>query len=308
MKSLKYVLALFLLLSGCLPIKSESPTYAVIETPNMIAQPKLLIIAHRGARSLAPENTILAAQKGLDTGADLWELDVALSSDQEIVVIHDDTLDRTSNAAAFFPDRRPWNVENFSLAELRQLDFGSWFVQKDPFKTIASGEVKPEEIPAFTGLPIPTLEEALKFTKDHNWRVNIEIKDLTGKPGDPVIVEKVIALIGEMGLESSVIVSSFNHIYIQRSKKANPAIKTAALVEGREADPVDLLAKLDADSFNPSIKTIDYNQIPILRSKGKDIFVWTVNDEPTMRKLIEAGATGIFTDFPQLLKKVLASY
>jgi glycerophosphoryl diester phosphodiesterase len=312
MKLIKFLIILIFLCAGCSPQKSTPENQPVktspSDNPNMNAKPKLLNIAHRGARSLAPENTLLSAQKGFEAGADLWELDVAMSSDQAIVVIHDDTLERTSNAAQVYPDRRPWAVENFSLAELRRLDFGSWFVDKDPFKTIASGEVKAEDLKSFSGVTIPTLQEALQFTKDHNWRVNVEIKDLTGKPGDPLIVEKVVALVTEMGMESSVVISSFNHSYIQRAKKANPAIMTAALVEGRVSDPVSLLEQLNAQSFNPYIKTIDYSQIQGLRSKGKDIFVWTVNDEPTMRKLIEAGATGIFTDFPQLLAKVLASY
>ena len=82
----------------------------------------VLNIAHRGARSLTPENTILAAQKGLDLGADLWELDVAMSSDGEMIILHDETLLRTSNAREVFPGRAPWNVHEFSLDELYRLE------------------------------------------------------------------------------------------------------------------------------------------------------------------------------------------
>jgi glycerophosphoryl diester phosphodiesterase len=274
----------------------------------MSLKPDVLTIAHRGARSLAPENTLLAAQKGYEIGADLWELDVAMTADGEIVVIHDDTLERTSNAARLYPDRRPWNVENFSLAELRSLDFGSWFVEKDPFKAIASGAVSHQDTLAFPGIQIPTLREALSLTRDLNWRVNVEIKDLTGKPGDSRIVERVVQMIEELGMESKVIISSFNHAYLQRAHHANATIYTAALVEMPVPDPLALLQSLSAQAYNPYIKTMSIEEIAPLRQAGKDVFVWTVNDEPTLRKLIAAGVSGIFTDYPQLLKSILQSH
>src|SRR5512146_2902913 len=146
--------------------------------------PKPLNIAHRGARSLAPENTLTAARLGLEIGADLWELDVAVTSDEELVILHDDTLERTSNVQQVFPERAPWAVHTFSLAELRQLDFGSWFNQKDPFGQVAAGKVTPAMQASYAGLPIPTLRDALVFTRDADWRVNVEIKDASGTPGD----------------------------------------------------------------------------------------------------------------------------
>lgn len=301
------LLLLLLLATGCSVEANPAGTHSPItpgQTPTMSGQ-KIINIAHRGARSIAPENTILAAQKGYEMGAAMWELDVAMSFDKEIVVIHDDTLERTSNAAALFPAKKPWKIEDFSFAELRTLDFGSWFIEKDPFGTIANGTVSKAETASFVGLPIPTLREALSFTKEKNWRVNVEIKDLTGKPGDSAIVEEVVGLIQELGMQKSVIISSFNHSYIARAKKAGPSIYTAALVENPDPDPVALLEKLNANAYNPSIKTMNFSQIAPLRAKGLDIFVWTVNDEETMRKLIAAGVSGIFTDYPQLLKKVI---
>ncbi len=269
---------------------------------------KTLIIAHRGARSIAPENTLLAAQNAFDIGADMWELDVAMTSDGEIVIIHDDTLERTSNVKQVFSDRKPWKIEAFTLKELRQLDFGSWYVEKDPFNQIASGVVSKDEQLKFIKLPIPTLREALSFTKDHHWRVNVEIKDLSGKPGDKEIVEKVVALIDELGMSESVIISSFNHSYIQRAKSVDPQIVTAALVDAPDPDPVALLSRLNAQAYNPNINKLDFQQIKQVTAAGGKVFVWTVNDEKTMQKLIEAGVSGIFTDFPQLLKKIQETY
>lgn len=280
-----------------------SPTSAA--TPSPAPAAKTLNIAHRGARSLAPENTLSAARKALEIGADLWELDVAITSDGELVVLHDDTLERTSNAQEMFPDRRPWAVHTFTLAELRRLDFGSWFNKMDPFKQIAAGAVTPQMQQSYIGEPIPTLREALVFTRDNDWRVNVEIKDATGTPGDSDVVEKVVALIEELDMGERVLISSFNHDYLLRVKKANPEIVTAALVESAVADPAALVQALGASGYNPGIRAILPEQIPPIRQAGVEVYIWTVNDADIMRALIRNNVSGIFTDFPQLLKEVL---
>lgn len=270
---------------------------------------KPLVIAHRGARSLAPENTILAAKKGLQIGADLWELDVAISKDGQIVVIHDDTLVRTSNAKEYFPDRGPWSVHLFTLAELKSLDFGSWFVKEDPFHQIAEGKVPLQEVNAMKGLQIPTLEEAFSFTKENNWRVNIEIKDLSGLPGDTVVVENVIRLIKKYEMTHDVLISSFNHSYIERVKHVEKEIKTAALVPSPVSNPLDLLKQYNAQAYNPGIYHLtDFEEIRSIRDAGFDVFIWTVNDAEMIKKLVDAGVSGIFTDFPQMMIEVLKDY
>lgn len=266
---------------------------------------KVLNIAHRGARSIAPENTILAARKALEIGADLWELDVAMTADGEIVVLHDDTLERTSNVQTIFPDRAPFPIERFTMPELRMLDFGSWYIQNDPFSQIANGNVIKENQWEFVDLPIPTLAEALAFTRDHAWRVNVEIKDLTGKPGDAIIVERVVAMVANLSMEEAVIISSFNHSYVQRARAANSRITTAALVEFPDPDPVQLLKRLGAQAYNPDLNTLDFSQIQSVTANGYSVFVWTVNDPTAMKKLIQAGVSGIITDFPQDLIKLL---
>lgn len=271
--------------------------------------PSPLVIAHRGARSTAPENTLLAAQKAFELDADLWELDVAMTYDEELVVIHDDTLKRTSNAAAVFPKRMPWDVRFFTLQELRTLDFGSWFITEDPFGTIKSGLVSVEDQEEMKAIQIPTLEEALVFTKNNHWRVNIEIKDLSGTPGDAVVVEKVIALVEKLDMVQAVIISSFNHEYLSRSKKINPDISTGVLVNQQVNDPISLVQSLNAQAYNPGINKIgDLSKIQALREAGIEVYVWTVNDETTIRKLIKAGVSGIFTDDPGLMKKILSEY
>ena len=268
--------------------------------------PKTLNCAHRGARSLAPENTLAAARMGLECGADLWELDVAVTQDNELVILHDDTLLRTSNAPLVFPDREPWEVNTFSLAELRRLDFGSWFNTRDPFGQIAAGRVTPEMQASYVGMPIPTLAEALLFTRDNNWRINVEIKDASSTPGDAFVVEKVVELIEALGMQEQVLISSFNHSYLVRAKTANPRLVTAALTENEVSDALDLVRDLGAQAWNPGIYWLNPEEIPALRRAGIDVNVWTVNDADMMRTLIENAASCIITDFPQVLAEVLA--
>ena len=268
-----------------------------------------LNIAHRGARSLAPENTLAAAQKGFECGADMWELDVGLSADGALFLVHDDTLNRTSNVAEIFPERAPWQAHHFTFAEIQQLDFGTWFNQQDPFGQIAAGNVSETEQASYLGVSAPTLEEALLFTRERDWRVNVEIKDLSGTPGDVVVVEQVVTLIEALGMVDQVFISSFNHRYIERAKQTNPELITAALIyEAIDEVPVDLLRRLKAQALNPLVGLLSLETITSIREAGFDVHVYTVNDEPTMRNLIEAGVSGLFTDFPQRLKAILERY
>ncbi len=267
---------------------------------------RTLNIAHRGARSLAPENTLAAARKALEIGADLWELGVAMTADGVLFVVHDDTLERTSNVKDVFPERPPFSNHLFTWAEVQRLDFGTWFVKTDPFKQIAAGKVSQAEQESYHEMRAPALREALVFTRDSNWRVNVEIKDLSGTPGDADIVEKVVALVDELAMTDRVLISSFNHRYIERVKKANPKIVTAALVDKPDPDPVALLKRLNAQAYNPKSGIISPSEIGRIRDAGFDVYIWTVNDESVMKQLIDARVSGIFTDFPQLLKPLVA--
>ncbi len=317
-KILAVMLLLVLILTACqntepLPENTQTPSKTPTtlletdpnaketQTPMTPQNSPVLIIAHRGARSLAPENTLMAAEIAYKVGADMWELDVAMTSDNELVVIHDDTLTRTSNAAEIYPKKSPWNIHQFTLEELKGLDFGSWFLKEDPFETIKDGLISAEDQEKMKGLQIPTLKEALLFTRDNNWKVNIEIKDVTGTPGDATIVEQVVSLVEELGMQDSVIISSFNHTYLRRVKNINPELTTAPIVTEGVSDPVALLQDLDAQAYHPGLKRIgDLSKIALARAAGFDVNVWTVNEKEDMLKLIEAGASGLFTDFPQL--------
>lgn len=263
--------------------------------------PKPLCIAHRGASSLAPENTLTSARKALEIGADMWELDVSVTADGQLIVLHDDSLARTTNAPALFPSRAPWLISNFTLAEIKQLDAGSWFIESDPFGTVASGAVTLDEQTTLRGQPIPTLREALLFTQEYNWRVNVEIKalipPLTGFP----VVEAVVNLIESLQMTGQVLLSSFVHTYMQQIKALKPTIAVAALLDVGEAWP----AGLTVDAFHPHYTSVDAAHTQALRQAGVGVNPWTVNDPAEMERLIAAGVTGIFTDFPQVLKQII---
>jgi glycerophosphoryl diester phosphodiesterase len=295
-------LSLAVALSGC-SAPTNVPEKQIIEVA--LDTMNILNIAHRGARSLAPENTMPAARKAFALGASGWELDVAMTADGELVLLHDDTLERTSDASQVLKDRQPWKVETFTLEELRQLDFGSWFVREDPFKQVAAGAVTLEEQAAIQGTQIPTLQEALEYTRAHQWFVNVEIKDAAGTPGDDTIVKAVVDLIRELGMNDLVLVSSFHHDYLRQVKVLQPSLATGALVDRNVDDPVALVKELNAQAYHPSKKVINAEQVQALRNEGIAVYVWTVNEEDEMRKFIEMRVSGIITDYPQRLKELI---
>lgn len=293
-----FVGSLCMVLTTCATSNIPDFTVTTEKEANMSVSSKVLVMAHRGFRGIAPENTLLAAQKGYDSGADYWELDVAASSDGELFIMHDDNLVRTTNVKAVFPDRSPWIIYDFTSKELKSLDAGFWYEKSDPFKQIAGGRVGKQDIAAFKGLWIPTLAEALEITRKNGWKVNIEIKDATGRTCDPWIVEKTAGLVREMGMTESVIVSSFNHAYLVRMKKVAPEIRVAALIDKPLADPVSALKHIGATALNPNFKYLDEETVRKVRAAGFDIFVWTANEKVDMERLVKWGVTGLITDFP----------
>lgn len=111
------------------------------------------IIAHRGARSIAPENTIAAANQAFKAGADIWETDIATTSDEQLILFHDDSLKRTTNVAEVFPERKHQVFTQFTLAEILLLDPGAHFIEHDPFGEINKGSISKEMLAAFQGYP-----------------------------------------------------------------------------------------------------------------------------------------------------------
>ncbi len=258
-----------------------------------------LVVAHRGARSLAPENTLAAAQAAWQAGAAAWELDVTLSSDGHPLLLHDPDLRRTSNAAQVFPAKQSWLVAEFTLAQIRRLDFGSWFLEADPFGRLAAGEVSEQQAASYAHLKAPTLQEALEFTRQQGWLVNLEIKDLSGRRPAPDPVVAVASLVLELGLKDRVLVSSFNIDYLRQIKTLEPKIATGLLVRQRPADPAAAVAAVGALTFHPLQGLYQLQEIRALSRAGLAILPWCVNDRGLAQELWQAGARGVFSDLPQ---------
>ena len=190
-------------------------------------------IAHRGARSLAPENTMPAFIKAWQTGAHGVETDVSVTSDGQLILFHDETFIRTTNIAEIFPKRKKDPVHTFNLEEIQTLDAGSWFIEDDPFATIKSGKVTLEEQQAMIKASIPLLEELLLFVKEKSLFVNIEIKGLPKAISTFPVVEKVLSLIDSVQLTPGMFsISSFNHLYLKKAAELRPEIEVNALLGG----------------------------------------------------------------------------
>jgi glycerophosphoryl diester phosphodiesterase len=138
--------------------------------------PKPNIIAHRGASHLAPEDTIVAGELAVEHGAVGWEVDIRISIDGELFLLHDDTLTRTTNVEEIFPNRKNDRAETFTLSELRQLDAGSWFADKDPYGALAFGHISKEDGEDYKGIQIPTFEEVLNFSRDNDLIIDFDTK------------------------------------------------------------------------------------------------------------------------------------
>ena len=273
-----------------------------------------LNIAHRGGRAFAPENTIEAIDKAARLGADMVEIDVQLSRDGLPIVIHDDDLVRCSNATTRFPNRSPWYVAEFSLAELQSLDAGSWYVAelgKPPvsrqafLRSLTDAEreafITRDDLSAYASGRVrhPALNECLARARDLSMMVNVEIKNLPRRY--PGIVEKTVAAVVEAGIEHLVLVSSFDHEAVAAVRRLNGVIATAVLTQEVLYQPEAYLARLDADALHPECLP-GADAMAAIGSSGRGVNVWTENDPRRMRELIDAGVSGIVTDYPNRLR------
>lgn len=255
---------------------------------------RLLNIAHRGGRGLSPEHTIFAYKKALQVGADVLELDVHSTKDGEIVVIHDQTVDRTTDGKGL--------VKELTLSEIKGLDAGYRFTIKRDNK---------EDYPfRGKGLIIPTLKEV--FSEFPNQRINIEIKQF-----EPQIEDALFGIIKEMNMAENVLVVSENSKAIKRFRKiCKGFIATGASVSEVRRFVIFMRLKMSAlyipsaDAFqipeyhgNYHLLTEEF--IEKAHKRNIKIHVWTVNENKDMERLIKLGVDGIITDYPDLLNKVI---
>ena len=290
-------------------------------------------IAHRGARAFAPENTLPAFEKAQRMGCHMVELDVHLSADACLVVHHDDGLRRCTDVEKRYPKRTGQFISDFTLAEISALDAGAWFVhelaleaqQRQPFLSVLTSTERAacvsrseEALYASGTVRVPTLEAVLELVEASRLLVNIEIKTLPRMY--PAMAAKVLDCVERFGLSARVLISSFDHEQLAAVRARNADIATAVLTSDRLHNVARYLELLDADAFHPGCygdydslgfgsvsRHLETRGIDDARAAGKHVNVWTCNDESQMRSLINAGVTGIVTDYPNRLSPVLAS-
>lgn len=238
---------------------------------------RVLNIAHRGASADAPENTLPAFEAALAAGADALELDVHMAADGAIVVIHDLTLGRTTSGRGF--------VRRHTLADLRRLDAGSWFG------------------PGFAGTAVPTLEEVVALARGRT-RLFVEVK--AGSDFYPGIEGAVVRCLREESVLREAVVMSFDHPALLAVRSAAPEVETAALLEGRPADPAGVAAAAGAGGLALEHQLVTARERTLTTASGLRLYAWTVDDETEMRRLVGLGLDGIITNHPGRLRRLLS--
>lgn len=229
---------------------------------------------HRGASAIAPENTLAAFRAAADMGAQWVELDVALSADGVLLVIHDDTVDRTSSGTGSLGD--------LSAAEATRLDAGSWFD------------------PRFASEHIPTLSETLDLLGALGVGANIEIKQHEHHRSLDQLVETVRNVIAERRGSGPVMISSFDIDALRAMHKLAPDLELAMLWEVVPADWVDQLASIPAAAIHLDFKALSIGFLEETSRRGIKVRAWTCNDPHQLLSFWDAGLTGVITDDPRL--------
>jgi len=239
---------------------------------------KPIYIAHRGLSHRFPENTLAAFKGAIDAGAQMIELDVTLSLDRQLVVIHDDTVDRTTNGTG--------SVKDLTLQELVQLDAGSWFD------------------PKFDNERMPTLSQVLETGKGH-LMVNIEIKPEAFEPSDSYdsVERQVLALVFKYEMIEKVLISSFHWPVLERLRTFSSDVALGLLSETAADDTLFAWSRrIDAFSWHPDYRIVTQPQVEALHEIGLQVFPYTVAGEMNTSELVDSGVDGLIVDDPDQME------
>lgn len=253
--------------------------------------PTPMILAHRAGAQVVPENTIEGwAEARIRYQPDVWELDIHLTADDSLVVIHDDAVDRTTNGYGL--------VGEMTFAEIRALDAGFWF-------TTDSGQTRPWQ---GKGVRIPTIAEVLDSFPSDNF--NIEIKDSV-----PEAAELLAEIINEKRMQDKMLVASVHQEVMNRFREIAPRVPTSGTEN--EIRPMVLWGKLglgllvaapmqvvQVPEYSGSIHVVTRGFVRRCHKQGICVHVWTVNDPESMQRLLELGVDGIITDRPDIADRV----
>ncbi len=240
---------------------------------------KPLIIGHRGACAHAPENTIASFKLAIEHQADFIELDAKLSLDGEVVVIHDQTVDRTTNGSG--------TVNQLTLAQLKELDAGGKFDSK------------------FTGEKIPTLDEVFKAV-GKEILINVELTNYSSQRDN--LIPKVAELVKSNGMQERVLFSSFMPGNLKWMHKLLPDAPVALLcLEGFAGSfSRSVFCKgISPNIIHPYLADVNETYVSREHKRGRRVHTWTVNDPEDVARMIKAGVDGIFTDDPLASRKIM---
>ncbi len=258
--------------------------------------PDLLVIAHRGGRGLAPEGTMAAFDKASDLGVDMFEYDIHLTADKQLVVSHDPSVDRTTNGSGL--------INEMTLEEVQDLDAGYSFEDEEgnfPFRD--------------QGVYIPTVEEV--FERYPRMRQIIEIKDTNDPALYDEMTQKLWQLIQEYEMQDQLTIGSFDHEIIEGFEEISggrvpigageQAVR--AFVE-KHVPYLNGLAKSTVDSLQLPIEQEGHdlttkNIIQSAKRRNMSVYYWTINEEDEIKELISKGVDGIITDYPDRVQKVM---
>jgi glycerophosphoryl diester phosphodiesterase len=277
-----YRRALIIILFGVLQFSVNEVMAQQINNRNPI------VVAHRGASGYAPENTMAAIKKAITMGVDMIEIDVQLSKDKEVVLMHDLTVDRTTNGKG--------KVRDLYLEEIKKLDAGKWFSSE------------------FSGEKVPTLEEVIQAINGQ-CKLLIEVKRVKSKKLE--IENKIVQLINKYNAYNWCIVQSFETQVIKNIQELDKSIECHKLVTMNiSVLPLHIDSRIKTgtiykyktvQSINPYFKMLNKRKVNKIHSRGQKIITWTVNEPEDMKRMIEMGVDGIITNYPdrliQLLKK-----
>lgn len=231
------------------------------------------VMGHRGAKGHAPENTIASLRRAGELGAHWVEFDVKLTRDGVPVLMHDDTLKRTTSGRG--------EVAAKTLAEIRTLDAGRWFS------------------PDFADEPVPTLDEAMTFLAAHGMGANVEIKPCPGREAETgAAVARALA--GRwMGMQNTPFVSSFSDEALAAARAAAPEVPRGLLAEKFPADWGARLAALGCATFHLDHRRVTADRVRVVRQDGYRVLAYTVNEAARARALLDWGVESVITDYPE---------
>lgn len=260
---------------------------------NQVNLNRFLNIAHRGASGHAPENTLVAYKMGREMHGDSIEIDLQMTKDGILIAMHDERVDRTTNGTGY--------IKDMTITEIKALDAGSWFNKAHPEKAK----------PSYEGLRVPTFEEVLEvFGEDSRYYIETKAPDVyPGMEKELVRILKKYNLPINQEYASNVIIQSFSEDSLQIVKKLNPIIPLIQLISYPIQATVSKAELAHIKSYAVGIgmnyKRIDQAYIRKVQEQELLIHPYTVNKREDMKRMIDWGVTGLFTNYPDVLNTLL---